>query len=138
MIISTLLIERYGWTGFDPISSIFLIFASVVPLVQDSAKILMLCLDNKQETQVWKALCKVGLHSLKFSRERFLWKIRRLLISVISLYTSFPQSKVSCPTQPRVFGHKTRAQYPGHYILRSACFQASQNLRRRVSPWGVW
>jgi zinc transporter 5/7 len=75
VIISTLLIERYGWTGFDPIASIFiavLIFASVVPLVQDSAKILMLCLDDEQETQVRKALGKVGLHSLKFSRERFL------------------------------------------------------------------
>lgn len=67
VIISTLLIERYGWTGFDPIASIFiavLIFASVVPLVQDSAKILMLCLDDEREKQVRKALGKVGVSSL--------------------------------------------------------------------------
>ncbi|PLW50557.1 hypothetical protein PCASD_01497 [Puccinia coronata f. sp. avenae] len=76
VIISTLLIERYGWTGFDPIASIFiavLIFASVVPLVQDSAKILMLCLDDEQETQVRKALGKLstieGLSS--YSAPRF-------------------------------------------------------------------
>jgi zinc transporter 5/7 len=63
VIISTLLIERYGWTGFDPIASIFialLIFASVVPLVLDSAKILLLCLDDETERQVRKALGKVG------------------------------------------------------------------------------
>ncbi|KAH9440574.1 hypothetical protein Pst134EB_031184 [Puccinia striiformis f. sp. tritici] len=63
VIISTLLIERYGWTGFDPIASIFialLIFASVVPLVQDSAKILMLALDDEKERQVRKALGKLS------------------------------------------------------------------------------
>ncbi|PLW37504.1 hypothetical protein PCANC_17296 [Puccinia coronata f. sp. avenae] len=63
VIISTLLIERYGWTGFDPIASIFiaiLILASGVPLVQDSAKILMLCLDDRQETQVRKALGRLS------------------------------------------------------------------------------
>jgi len=76
VIISTLLIERYGWTGFDPIASIFiavLIFASVVPLVQDSAKILMLCLDDEREKQVRKALGKLstieGLSS--YSAPRF-------------------------------------------------------------------
>ncbi|POW08243.1 hypothetical protein PSTT_07719 [Puccinia striiformis] len=43
VIISTLLIERYGWTGFDPIASIFialLIFASVVPLERQVRKAL--------------------------------------------------------------------------------------------------
>ena len=46
VIISTLLIQFYGWTGFDPIASLFiavLIVASVVPLVIDSGKVL--CLD---------------------------------------------------------------------------------------------
>ncbi|CAE7224629.1 unnamed protein product, partial [Rhizoctonia solani] len=43
VIISTLLIQWYGWTGFDPIASLFiaiLIAASVVPLVMDCAKVL--------------------------------------------------------------------------------------------------
>ncbi|KAF9584705.1 putative zinc transporter msc2 [Lunasporangiospora selenospora] len=45
VIISTLLIDWFGWTGFDPIASMFiavLIFLSVIPLIKDSAAILML------------------------------------------------------------------------------------------------
>ena len=62
VIISTLLINRYGWTGFDPIASIFiavLIFASVVPLVVDSAQVLCLELSDDHETQVRSALADV-------------------------------------------------------------------------------
>jgi len=45
VIVSTLLIQYYGWTGFDPIASIFiavLIAASVIPLVIDTGKVLAL------------------------------------------------------------------------------------------------
>ncbi|TCD68402.1 putative zinc transporter msc2 [Steccherinum ochraceum] len=45
VIISTLLIQFYGWTGFDPIASLFiaiLIAASVVPLIVDTGKVLLL------------------------------------------------------------------------------------------------
>ncbi|KAK3811245.1 MAG: cation efflux protein [Benniella sp.] len=45
VIISTLLIDWFGWTGFDPIASMFiavLIFLSVLPLIKDSASVLML------------------------------------------------------------------------------------------------
>ena len=45
VIISTLLIQFYGWTGFDPIASLFiavLIAASVIPLVIDTGRVLML------------------------------------------------------------------------------------------------
>ncbi|KAG0052647.1 putative zinc transporter msc2 [Gryganskiella cystojenkinii] len=45
VIISTLLIDWFGWTGFDPIASMFiavLIFLSVIPLIRDSAAVLML------------------------------------------------------------------------------------------------
>jgi len=45
VIISTLLIQFYGWTGFDPIASLFiaiLIAASVIPLVIDTGRILAL------------------------------------------------------------------------------------------------
>ncbi|KAF8519674.1 cation efflux family-domain-containing protein [Gautieria morchelliformis] len=45
VIISTLLIQFYGWTGFDPIASLFiavLIAASVIPLVIDSGRVLAL------------------------------------------------------------------------------------------------
>lgn len=63
VIISTLLINRYGWTGFDPIASIFiavLIFASVVPLVQDSANLLCLDLGAHRELDVRSALAKLS------------------------------------------------------------------------------
>lgn len=46
VIVSTLLIQLYGWTGFDPIASLFIavmIAASVIPLVIDTGKVL--CLD---------------------------------------------------------------------------------------------
>ena len=50
VIISTLLIQFYGWTGFDPIASLFialLIAASVIPLVIDTGKVLMLDLSHQ-------------------------------------------------------------------------------------------
>jgi zinc transporter 5/7 len=46
VILSTLLIQFYGWSGFDPIASLLiaiLIAASVIPLVLDTGRIL--CLD---------------------------------------------------------------------------------------------
>ncbi|KAI0343137.1 hypothetical protein BDW22DRAFT_1428569 [Trametopsis cervina] len=63
VIISTLLIQLYGWTGFDPIASLFiaiLIAASVIPLVIDTGKVLMLdlshrtsAIDNALSTKDW-------------------------------------------------------------------------------------
>ncbi|KAG9312898.1 cation efflux protein [Chiua virens] len=51
VIVSTLLIQYYGWTGFDPIASLFiavLIVASVVPLVMDTGRVLSLDLGEKE------------------------------------------------------------------------------------------
>ncbi|KAM0750835.1 cation efflux protein [Meredithblackwellia eburnea MCA 4105] len=59
VIISTLLINWYGWTGFDPLASIFiavLIFASVVPLVVDSGRLLVLDVGEDREKEVREAL----------------------------------------------------------------------------------
>ncbi|KAI0372784.1 cation efflux protein [Pilatotrama ljubarskyi] len=53
VIVSTLLIQLYGWTGFDPIASLFiaiLIAASVIPLVIDTGKVLALDLDTREKT----------------------------------------------------------------------------------------
>ncbi|KAI0321026.1 hypothetical protein OF83DRAFT_1101614 [Amylostereum chailletii] len=52
VIISTLLIQFYGWTGFDPIASLFiavLIAASVVPLIIDTGKVLALDLSEHSD-----------------------------------------------------------------------------------------
>lgn len=66
MIISTLLIQFYGWTGFDPIASLFiaiLIAASVIPLVVDSGKVL--CLDiGAREHDVKQALQEVSISKI--------------------------------------------------------------------------
>ncbi|KAH8093723.1 cation efflux family-domain-containing protein [Cristinia sonorae] len=51
VIISTLLIQFYGWTGFDPIASLFiaiLIAASVVPLIADTGKVLLLDITGEE------------------------------------------------------------------------------------------
>ncbi|KAI0731248.1 cation efflux protein [Earliella scabrosa] len=53
VIVSTLLIEWYGWTGFDPIASLFiavLIAGSVIPLVIDTGKVLALDLDSREKS----------------------------------------------------------------------------------------
>lgn len=62
VIISTILIQLYGWTGFDPIASLFiavLIAASVIPLVMDTAKILSLDVSNRDAT-IQEALGEVS------------------------------------------------------------------------------
>ncbi|KAG8895455.1 putative zinc transporter msc2 [Tulasnella sp. 403] len=53
VIVSTILIELYGWTGFDPIASLFiaiLIAASVVPLVIDCGRVLCLDIGDKEDS----------------------------------------------------------------------------------------
>lgn len=62
VIISTLLIQYYGWTGFDPIASIFialLIAGSVIPLVIDTGRVLSLDLGDN-EKQVQQALSELS------------------------------------------------------------------------------
>lgn len=63
VIISTLLIEWYGWTGFDPIASLFIAFMitiSVIPLVVDAGRILCLDLRAEQQSEVVEALNEVS------------------------------------------------------------------------------
>ncbi|KAI8879588.1 hypothetical protein K501DRAFT_193166 [Backusella circina FSU 941] len=55
VIVSTLLIQWFGWTGFDPIASLFiavLIVLSVIPLITQSASVLMLQLGDHTVNQV--------------------------------------------------------------------------------------
>lgn len=61
VIISTLLIQFYGWTGFDPIASLFiaiLIAASVFPLVMDTGKVLALDVADR-DLVIQQALAEV-------------------------------------------------------------------------------
>ena len=72
VIISTLLIQFYGWTGFDPIASLFiaiLIAASVIPLIIDTGKVLALDVTHRSG-DIEHALAEVGSYCwLKLPRE---------------------------------------------------------------------
>lgn len=66
VIVSTLLIRFSGWTGFDPLASIFiavLIFLSVIPLLKSSFGDLLLTLQNDQEYTLREVLGEVSLIS---------------------------------------------------------------------------
>jgi zinc transporter 5/7 len=63
VIVSTLLIRWTGWTGFDPLASLFiaaLILASVAPLVLDAARVLVLDVGPHTEPTLRKALGDVA------------------------------------------------------------------------------
>lgn len=66
VIVSTLLIRIFGWTGFDPLASIFiavLIFLSVIPLLKSSFRDLLLTLQNDQEYVLREVLGEISLIS---------------------------------------------------------------------------
>lgn len=66
VIVSTILIRYFGWTGFDPLASIFiavLIFLSVIPLLKSSFSDLLLTLQNDQEYTLREVLGEVSLIS---------------------------------------------------------------------------
>ena len=78
VIISTLLIQFYGWTGFDPIASLFIavmIAASVIPLVVDCARVLSLDIGTR-EASVRQALGDVSSYL-------FLKRVKHPLIYVL-------------------------------------------------------
>ncbi|KAI4123862.1 MAG: hypothetical protein LQ347_005982, partial [Umbilicaria vellea] len=63
VVISTLLIHFYGWSGFDPLASCLiaiLIFASAIPLVASSAKTLLLTVPADTEFDLREALAGVS------------------------------------------------------------------------------
>ena len=66
VVISTILIHFYGWSGFDPLASCLiavLIFASAIPLVTSSAKTLLLTIPADTEYDLREALA--GLSGLR-------------------------------------------------------------------------
>lgn len=75
VIVSTLLIQWFGWTGFDPIASLFiavLIIASVIPLIKQSSAVMMLELSDQVVAAVEGTLDEVraieGVCSLSHAR----------------------------------------------------------------------
>lgn len=79
VIVSTLLTSYFGWSGFDPLASLFiavLIFGSAVPLVLSSASSLLISLTPEHEYHLRNALNDVlsipGV--LEYSNPRF-WPV---------------------------------------------------------------
>ncbi|KAF5336143.1 hypothetical protein D9611_006190 [Ephemerocybe angulata] len=103
VIISTLLIQFYGWTGFDPIASLFiavLIAASVFPLVMDTGKILALDVSEK-DREIQEALDELssieGLAS--YSCPRFWPKDASTVVGSIHIQLA-PSAASSDPSGP--------------------------------------
>ncbi|KDN52733.1 hypothetical protein K437DRAFT_253929 [Tilletiaria anomala UBC 951] len=90
VIVSTLLIKQFGWTGFDPIASLFIAFlivASVIPLVLDAGHILCLDMGDEKGQQVATALG--NLASIKgvasYSSPRFWPKDAESIVGTIHI-----------------------------------------------------
>lgn len=63
VIISTILIQQFGWLIADPLCSLFiatLIFLSVIPLLKDACQVLLLRLPQEHEKDLHMALEKVS------------------------------------------------------------------------------
>ncbi|KAJ2823207.1 putative zinc transporter msc2 [Coemansia erecta] len=106
VIISTLLIQTFGWTGFDPLASIAiagLIFASVVPLVRDSVHMLLLRLPDQSQTEVQTAVKQIteqigGI--VKLTKVQF-WPVTETQIVGIIHVTLDPNQTAAKDEQPR-------------------------------------
>ncbi|GAA5824812.1 hypothetical protein JCM3770_004303 [Rhodotorula araucariae] len=140
VIISTLLINRYGWTGFDPLASIFiavLIFASVVPLVVDSGKLLMLDMGEETEADVRKALMAVqridGVAS--FTRPRFWQKDPSAMVGSICIQLAPPSGYTSHGRPPLHYADVDKVTARVRRALRSH-IAGLDELTIQVEPTG--
>ena len=87
VVISTALIHYTGWTGFDPLASVFiavLIFASAIPLVKSSANNLLLAVPTGSEYTLREAIAGVsGLKGVQgYTVPRF-WEVDGAIRGVI-------------------------------------------------------
>ncbi|PWN44272.1 cation efflux protein [Ceraceosorus guamensis] len=142
VIISTLLIEWFGWTGFDPIASLFIAFlitASVIPLVVDAGRILCLELPDEQERDVVNALQELqhveGLES--FSQPRFWPKDAEKLVGSIRLQLSTAAPSVQAltdgDTSPKMNGAgESHAEWPPVVSPEALAARVESVLRKRL------
>ncbi|KAJ1721950.1 putative zinc transporter msc2 [Coemansia erecta] len=106
VIISTLLIQRFGWTGFDPLASIAiaaLIFASVIPLVRDSMNMLLLRLSDSSQAEVRAAIDEISRNvecMVAITRVQF-WPITEgQIVGVVQIAVD-PERATSLDEQPQ-------------------------------------
>uniref|UniRef100_A0A2R9AW38 Zinc transporter n=1 Tax=Pan paniscus TaxID=9597 RepID=A0A2R9AW38_PANPA len=78
VIVSTVLIEQFGWFIADPLCSLFiaiLIFLSVVPLIKDACQVLLLRLPPEYEKELHIALEKIQkIEGLISYRDPHFWR----------------------------------------------------------------
>ncbi|XP_038621721.1 zinc transporter 5 [Tachyglossus aculeatus] len=78
VIVSTVLIEQFGWFIADPLCSLFiagLIFLSVIPLIKDACQVLLLRLPPEQEKELNGALAKIRtIEGLLSYRDPHFWR----------------------------------------------------------------
>ncbi|XP_029798240.1 zinc transporter 5 isoform X3 [Suricata suricatta] len=78
VIVSTVLIEQFGWFIADPLCSLFiavLIFLSVVPLIKDACQVLLLRLPPEYEKELHVALEKIQkIEGLISYRDPHFWR----------------------------------------------------------------
>jgi len=87
VVISTGLIHYSGWTGFDPLASVFiavLIFASAIPLVKSSASNLLLTVPDNSEYTLRETIAGVsGLKGVQgYTVPRF-WEVEGAIRGVV-------------------------------------------------------
>jgi len=130
VIISTLLIQFYGWTGFDPIASLFiaiLIAASVLPLVIDTGRVLCLDVSDRKAT-IEQALAELtsieGLES--YTAPRFWPKDATALIGSIHIQLA-PSAASFDPSGPHSNQRQTYTK------LDRAIERVDSLLRQRIS-----
>ncbi|KAM6469526.1 proton-coupled zinc antiporter SLC30A5 [Liasis olivaceus] len=77
VIISTILIQQFGWLIADPLCSLFiatLIFLSVIPLIKDACQVLLLRLPREHEKDLHMALEKIqNIDGVISYREPHFW-----------------------------------------------------------------
>ncbi|XP_027719399.1 zinc transporter 5 [Vombatus ursinus] len=78
VIVSTILIEQFGWFFADPLCSLFiavLIFLSVIPLIKDACQVLLLRLPPENEKEINVALEKIQkIEGLISYRDPHFWR----------------------------------------------------------------
>ena len=95
VIISTLLIGQFGWTGFDPIASLFIAFmivGSVIPLVLESGRILCLDVGEHRSSEMTDALEELRSIDgvVAYHSPRFWPKDAETLVGVIRVQVAWP------------------------------------------------
>ncbi|GAA5981239.1 hypothetical protein JCM11641_005621 [Rhodosporidiobolus odoratus] len=141
VIVSTLLINWQGWTGFDPLASIFiacLIFASVVPLVIDAGRLLILDMGEEREEEVKKALAALnrieGVSS--FTKPRFWQKDPATMVGSICIQLAPAPGYAHTPNVvPKYFANIEKTTARVRRVLR-ANIGGLQDVVIQVEPTG--